>query len=179
MAVNLVQCKANGWPGMPGLYEGEPNWLATLARKAPAGVALEIGVRHGYSLLQWAPVRRGRGRIIGVEKLDTRIMRRCLRGLSYVDILIGDSADTPEEIPDLAFLFIDGDHKPEGIRRDIKRFVPRVLPAGIVAYHDYGRHREGPPEIGVTDAVDEWQAHVGWEFLGQVATTRAYRRPCE
>jgi predicted O-methyltransferase YrrM len=53
--------------------------------------------------------------------------------LSRVAELIGDQG--------LDFLFIDGDHSYDGVKRDFEMYGPLVNPAGLVAFHDidYGR----------------------------------------
>jgi len=48
------------------------------------------------------------------------------------------------------FVFIDGDHRYEYVKRDIERWKPFIRPGGLLLGHDYGgRHP------GVTRAVDE------------------------
>jgi predicted O-methyltransferase YrrM len=41
------------------------------------------------------------------------------------------------------FLFIDGDHTYEGVRRDFEMYSPLVREGGIIAFHDIV---PGPPE---------------------------------
>ena len=48
-------------------------------------------------------------------------------------------------------VFIDGDHRYEPCKQDIKRYRPLVRKGGILAGHDYN-HRTWP---GVARAVDE------------------------
>jgi predicted O-methyltransferase YrrM len=43
----------------------------------------------------------------------------------------------------LDFLFIDGDHTYEGVKRDFEMYAPLVRPGGIVSFHDIAEH---PPE---------------------------------
>ena len=45
-------------------------------------------------------------------------------------------------------IYIDGDHRYEAVKNDIKAWLPKVKPGGIVAGHDYGWD-------GVKKAVDE------------------------
>ncbi len=45
----------------------------------------------------------------------------------------------------LDFLFIDGDHTYEGVRRDFEMYFPLVRKGGIIAFHDIVPH---PPETG-------------------------------
>jgi predicted O-methyltransferase YrrM len=43
----------------------------------------------------------------------------------------------------LDFLFIDGDHTYEGVKRDFELYSPLVRPGGLIAFHDIAEH---PPE---------------------------------
>ena len=41
------------------------------------------------------------------------------------------------------FLFIDGDHTYEGVKRDYEMYSPLVRKGGIVAFHDIGQNEQG------------------------------------
>ncbi|MCS7366302.1 MAG: class I SAM-dependent methyltransferase [archaeon YNP-WB-062] len=43
------------------------------------------------------------------------------------------------------FLFIDGDHTYEGVKKDFEMYSPLVRGGGIIAFHDIVQH---PPETG-------------------------------
>ena len=45
-----------------------------------------------------------------------------------------DSSDIPYR-PDM--VFIDGDHQQESVERDIKFWIPRIAPGGLLCGHDY------------------------------------------
>jgi len=45
----------------------------------------------------------------------------------------------------LDFLFIDGDHTYEGVKRDFEMYSPLVRKGGVIAFHDIVEH---PPETG-------------------------------
>jgi len=72
-----------------------------------------------------------------------------------VNYFIGTSeeaAQTRSEIRDnYDMIFLDAMHTYEDVKADIARWWPRVLPGGIMAFHDYG-HGDFP---GVKQAVDE------------------------
>jgi len=50
----------------------------------------------------------------------------------------------------LDFVYIDGDHKYDSVKRDIKLFLPKLKLTGIIAGHDYNL-----PCVDVKKAVDE------------------------
>ncbi|MGD1842045.1 MAG: class I SAM-dependent methyltransferase [Thermonemataceae bacterium] len=49
----------------------------------------------------------------------------------------------------LDFLFIDGDHRYEGVKKDFKLYAPLVKEGGLISFHDIAEHPEG------------WQVGVG------------------
>jgi len=51
---------------------------------------------------------------------------------------------------EIDLLFIDGDHRYEGVKTDCQLWLPKLKPEGIVAFHDYYGSWEG-----VKKAVDE------------------------
>lgn len=178
LAKTLARMRKRGIDDVPGLYRGEAAFLRELARKAPDGGALEIGVRFGHSILQWGQERVGRGRIIGIELVDRPLLRKNIResGLP-VEMLIGDSGKLPLFASPLSFLFIDGDHREPGLLRDINRYIPFVIPGGIVVFHDYKHSRKRYPEFRVTECVRAWRLQSGWPKLGRVRHAIAFQRP--
>jgi hypothetical protein len=75
---------------------------------------------------------------------------------------------------DLAFVFIDGDHTSPAVDNDIKAWTPKIQRGGVVAFHDYGRRKNG---CAVGPAVDSWIARQQWKMIGKVETTIGYRKP--
>jgi len=174
----LAKMRKRGINDVPGLYKGEAAFLRKMARKAPDGAALEIGVRFGYSILQWGQERVGRGRIIGIELVDRPLLRENIRKSGiHVEMLIGDSGKLPLFASPLAFLFIDGDHREPGLLRDINRYIPFVIPDGIVVFHDYRHNRKQYPDVRVTECVRAWRLRNGWPKLGRVRHAIAFQRP--
>lgn len=66
------------------------------------------------------------------------------------DILNGRNID---------FLFIDGDHTYEGVKKDFEMYSPLVKEGGIIAFHDIVKH---PPELGCN--VDKFWNEIKKEF---------------
>lgn len=50
------------------------------------------------------------------------------------------------------FIYIDGNHQYDFVKKDLEDYVPKIKVGGIIAGHDYG----GPTTPGVTRAVDEY-----------------------
>ena len=53
---------------------------------------------------------------------------------------------------ELDFVYLDADHRYEGIKKDLKMWEPKIKTGGIIAGHDYNS-KQWP---GVTKAVNEW-----------------------
>lgn len=182
------------------MHRDELAWLCELAQIAPDGTGVEIGVYCGASLIAWSLLRAGRGAAIGIDnwsyqnpEVDKFVVKGnehnglqvanlktvCERNLKNAGVAAqlfdGDSIEISKHIPDkLAFVFIDGDHTSPAIDRDIEYWTPKIRRDGIVAFHDYGRRKNG---CNVTEAVDAWAAREHWHFMGKIETTAGYRRP--
>jgi predicted O-methyltransferase YrrM len=131
---------------------------------------MEIGTYLGGTLLLFCrlahPTARFlsldlyRGRLGGARKM---IYYSFLRGRQTLHIITGDS-HSPHTLSTITkklgpakldFLFIDGDHSYDGVKRDFEMYSPLVRTGGLVAFHDIVPH---PPEA---------QCHVS-EFWAEV-----------
>ena len=73
------------------------------------------------------------------------------RGVNQYNIIQEPSAEYGETFDhDIDFIFIDGDHLYDGVKKDCDAFLPLVKPGGFVLFHDYNSSWEG-----VKKAVDE------------------------
>lgn len=98
-------------------------------------------------------------------------MERYGLDVQWLDV---DSWDAPAMIEEqVAFCFIDSDHI-IGPPRDIPAWTEKMMPLGIIAFHDYGVWK---PNVTVKTYVDEWDAQAQWERMGLVGSTIAFRRP--
>jgi len=116
---------------------------------------LEIGTARGGTLLLWTRVGSEDATIISIDLPGGSFgggypfLRRFVyiafrRGRQKIILIRGDSHDprTLEKCErilrgnKLDFLFIDGDHSYEGVRRDFAMYSPLVRKGGIIAFHD-------------------------------------------
>ena len=73
------------------------------------------------------------------------------------------------------FVFIDGDHSPEGVREDWEVWSPHVPPGGVVAFHDARGTSEGPQQV-VNELFYGSQPTPGWKVTHEVGTLVAVLR---
>ena len=80
----------------------------------------------------------------------------------------GRASQVVADIPPLHMLFIDGDHSYEETLANLRDYVPKLLPGGVVAMHDF--------DCGtVRQAMGEYFSNRQLEDLGLTHTLRAVR----
>jgi hypothetical protein len=151
-----------------------------MAFLAPPGIGVECGVARGGSLLCWASARVRRGSIIGVDNLSLNRwdfirdnLAKWSPGIIYMTANSWEIGAAMMQQQKVAFCFIDACHGEEGIGRDVEVWPRTIMLGGIITFHDYS----APKCPAVKKCVDKWQAQAQWEDLGQVGSTKAFRRP--
>lgn len=157
--------------------------LAVIARQQPE-VYVEIGTYYGggtWAVQQAAPDTT----IVCIDNgsLDSSVSTEdCLKALGVNAALIeGDSQESStlaklqKLVHRVDFLFIDGDHHDEAVRRDFELYAPLVREGGVVALHDI--HSQHPDDhVGrlwrelraSACRTTEIHAHAGWGGVGLV-----------
>jgi len=149
-------------------------------RPAPQSV-LEIGTARGGTLFCWCTTASPMATIIsldlpqgihggGYPYWKTFIYRRFAKPKQHLHLLRGDSHSpvmldlVKKLIPPggLDFLFIDGDHTLEGVRKDFDMYAPLVKSGGAVVFHDICIHRA------------EYDCHVD-KFWNEVKQGRSFQ----
>lgn len=155
-------------------------FIYDLATQAPNGAAVEVGIHHGGSIVTWGQARRGRGRVIAVDNRRTTgyaaaFAEKMAKYGLVAELLEVNSVDAPPLIDEaLAFCFIDADHSYRGISMDVTARPDKIMPGGVICYHDYGVWK---PNVAVKALVDFWQMEAQWEQTGLVGSLIAFRRP--
>jgi cephalosporin hydroxylase len=136
--------------------------LEILIKNKPMNV-LEIGTAGGGTLFLFAGVASSNAIIISVDlpqelinygidpKSNARILKRFAKDKQKINLIWADSHnfDTVRQIREILgpskvdFLFLDGDHSYDGVKKDFEMYSPLVRHGGIVALHDIVDH---PPE---------------------------------
>ena len=134
--------------GIASLRLDEAAYLYRLIRDADPTTVIEIGRFRGGSTFLIAAALGPGGKLHSYD-LETRQGRRGddldrqlsaaldRYGLSdrvRLHIANSRSAPTPAETVDV--LFVDGDHREEGVRADVEHWGPRLAPGGHLVFHD-------------------------------------------
>lgn len=129
--------------------------LGEILRERLPKFALEIGTARGGTLLFLTRLANPRATIVSVDlpqgefgggysEKQKRWYQRFARPLQHLHLLQGDSHSdaTLERVKtlfkgqELDYLFIDGDHRYEGVKRDFEMYAPLVRKGGLIAMHD-------------------------------------------
>jgi predicted O-methyltransferase YrrM len=146
-----------GWFTFPGLYQQAVN------EAADGDVLVEVGAWLGRSTAFLGEKAKASGKQIKVIVVDTfegsqdelhmmsaaavlggsvqEVFERNMRLADvweYLEIQAARSADAAAAMPDgcCAFVFIDADHRYDSVRADIRAWIGKVRPGGILAGHD-------------------------------------------
>jgi predicted O-methyltransferase YrrM len=89
------------------------------------------------------------GLLVAEQEFDKRFS-----GNPVVTKLKMKSSDAVSQFEDgtIDFIYIDGNHQYDFVKKDLELYVPKIKSGGIISGHDYG----GPTTPGVTRAVDEF-----------------------
>jgi predicted O-methyltransferase YrrM len=66
--------------------------------------------------------------------------------------MTSDEAVTQFDDLSIDFIYIDGCHTYEAVKKDLQNYYPKIKHGGIISGHDYG----GPTTPGTTKAVNEF-----------------------
>lgn len=131
-------------------------------------VIVNIGVQRGASL---HCLRAGSptARLIGVDVDYTKIP---LEGDPQAVLICGRSQEAYEWLVNPVHLvFIDGGHGYDAVLQDAQRWGPKVVPGGIMAFHDYTPDRlESNPKIHeqIAAGIEDWMDTESWNTTWKV-----------
>lgn len=161
---------------MDHFYQVIPNWFDyhdvyrhMVLRAKPNSLFVEIGVWKGGSTAFMGVEIFNSNKNIEFHAIDTflgskehgdieNFFEEAKNNLTpilekkLVKLIQGHSHSVVNEYADnsIDFLFIDGSHEYEDVKKDLLLWLPKVKPGGIIAGHDYD-----PAWKGVVQAVDE------------------------
>ena len=140
--------------------------LDTLPRN---GVVAEVGTQAGLFaeriLLATTPASL---HLFDVEFDTLRQERPAVADDSRVTLHLGDSSSELSCCPDASFdwIYIDGDHALDGVRKDTAVAIAKVKPGGILVFNDYTVWSIMElADYGVVPVVNELLVGGEWEML--------------
>ena len=154
----------------------EAGLLFKTAAKAPGNI-LEIGTKIGGSSVLLAAAAGDR-KVYSVDIIPHRNRKkgRVLDKITptnlieKIDFIVEESTSVANRWEEkLGLIFIDGDHTPEAVARDIVAWKPHVMKGGYMAFHDIGvaGTKNGKKlVIQLHKIVNSKMA--GWEKIGHV-----------
>ena len=176
------------WKTVNGAFlsQVEREWLkdtaCAIAQVFDSPLFLNIGIFKGASM---HCLRAGAldAELVGVDKTIRKLQGSHILNAEFI---CGDTRYMSWDRP-IHLLFVDGGHRYEIVKSDIKNFGPHVVPGGIIAVHDYNRsesfleeRRDRRPnrcDLGVRQAVDELFADSHWWApLEIIDSIKAFRR---
>lgn len=163
------------------LLLAERQWLkdaaAEIVRRYKSPTIVNIGVfeyASMYCLRAGAP----EARLFGV---DIEIQPVEIHPELQAEFIWGDSLICHANFKGpIHLLFIDGDHDYPVVKADIANWTPKIVPGGVVAFHDYAPTKKNLIEHeleGVRRAIDEWAAKAKWLRVNATGSLVSFRRP--
>jgi len=147
--------------------KGELEPMIRLVRELRPRVVVEIGSAQGGTLFAWCKASPSDALVVSIDlpggdfggvqgdtygKRDHRLMARYRRADQTLKFVQGNSQSerTRDALLKLLdgrpvdFLFIDGDHAYEGVKRDYELYSPLVREGGVIGFHDVVNHPAEP-----------------------------------
>ena len=143
----------------PSQVKEEITKLLQIIQKISPKVVLEIGTANGGTLFLFTRIADPRATIISIDLpegsfgggyLASKIpLYKSFAGVEQKMWLIGADSHDLQSLAKVMrilgrkkvdFLFIDGDHTYQGVKKDFQMYSPLVRQEGIIALHDIVRH---------------------------------------
>ena len=98
----------------------------------------------------------------------------------HISVHVSDSADAAAMFQDdsVDFCFIDADHTPNGVRRDMTAWWPKIKVGGLLGGHDYPSSRASKANKLLGAAVDAFAVSAGYRVEASKARRRHDRHSC-
>jgi len=156
------------WTGplQPFQIRAEISQLLELLRHRRPGVVLEIGTANGGTTYLLSRFTDRRGTVVTCDlapRVQVEQLRAGAQRRQSIHVLALDSHDDTDRtrlhdlLPDgVDVLFIDGDHRYEGVRQDLFDYADLLRPGALLVFHDI---------------VDDYRTRYGittWAWVGGV-----------
>lgn len=152
---------------------------------------LEIGSLCGLSAAVLGMVAMDRGGNLTcvdnfsfVHAIGSNCVNRILQNLRkrkvhFTMMMMSSEVAAPLVGGPFGLVHIDSNHREEPVRRDCGLWLPRLLPGGFAAFHDYNRIPGRPAHPGVKRAVDEYTKNLSYSHFGSAGRMEILQRAAE
>ena len=146
-----------------------PGRAALLSLLPTSAIVCEVGVWEGEFSRRILDIARP-SRLDLIDMELHRVDRSAFaQELSEGRVVLheGDSAERLGAFPDATFdwIYVDADHRLEGVRRDVEVARRKVKPDGWLVFNDYIRWTRRDTEYGVMPAVNALMVEDGWRII--------------
>ena len=130
-------------------------WLLGLVQELRPKTIVEVGTDEGGTLFLWTRVAAADATLVAVDARPLGLLggwstyafvrRGLARAQQRIELVMGVDSHAPATVDRVRrlignrpvdFLFIDGDHSYEGVKRDYELWSPLVRSGGLIAFHD-------------------------------------------
>jgi predicted O-methyltransferase YrrM len=137
--------------------------LIALVRRGSPAVVVEIGTAAGGTFYAWCQAARADATVVSIDlpggrfggaerSVEVATLRGYGRARQQLHFIRADShqLETLDQLRavldgrEIDFLFIDGDHTYDGVRRDFEMYAPLVRRGCPIAFHDVVPHAQQP-----------------------------------
>lgn len=140
--------------------------------EVPLAIGIEIGLGWGVSAKTFLDLHP-KIKLISVD-IQTDLEARVALQRAYPKQFVFVPRDAMPFLKNLdvikcQWLYIDGGHEYDEVKRDIEIFEPMLVPGGVIAFDDFNNANPKYPYPGVKQAVDEFFSREGHRFKGFTA----------
>jgi len=142
-------------------------WLLGLLEQMQPKTIVEVGTDEGGTLFLWTRVAAPDALIVAIDARPLGVLgqrsayalvrKGLARKQQRIELVMPVNSQIPETVDRVRgitdgrpvdFLFIDGDHSYEGVKRDFELWSPLVRSGGMIAFHDMRPdHPDGVPRL--------------------------------
>ena len=146
--------------------------IATLAK--PGGTGAEVGVQRGHFsrvlIDRLAPAR------LHLFDMHDALLDADIRDHSSTILHLGDSSSKLMALPDAHFdwIYIDGDHRYDGVLKDARAALQKVKPGGLIFFNDYTPWSPGEVMPYGVMAVVNMLVNEGADMVGVALSPSGY-----
>lgn len=155
--------------------------IKMLEKIPKGGVCAEVGILKGdYSRYILDIVKPQKLHLIDIDSKSIKIARKQFEDeieQNLVEVHRVDSSTFLSSVPDATFdwIYIDGDHSYEGVKRDLEAAHSKIKPDGLISLNDYIFFGSSDlTKYGIIEATNEFCIEYDYELVHFVLHGRMY-----